>query len=946
MTFLGKVAQQIVDEHREGCDDVLVVFNNRRAGLFLQRELQKLCDRPFFLPRIIGIDDLVGELGGLRIVPHEFLLFELYDIHRSLTREPEPFEDFIALGEMMLGDFTEIDLYGIPADRILGNLYDLKKLGEWNLDEKQQTDFQKRYLEFYNSLHTYYKELHKRLEGRNEAYSGMAYRNLAEHIETMAGKLEEKNIYFVGFNALSRCESMIIKWFENQGIGRLICDGDDYYFSDTVQEAGHFLRQNAQRHKIDTRFGNNFAEGEKQIHIVNSPENVLQAKTAGAIIQKAGKGDWGSGSAIVLADEKLLIPMLNSLPSDIDAINVTMGLPFTMSGVHNMTCKTLALLANRHSGKFHHVDITNFFSDNIISRLLGTTAALSTVKDKLYADKTIYASADEIKAITRQIPNVEKIMFVFECDKGVEETLSVMKRLVSVVNESGCIETVVREQESLACLLQIVNYLEQIQEKYQHIQTIETLQRIYLRLASHHTIALYGEPLKEIQLLGVLETRNLDFERLIILSVNEGTLPSGRSSNSLIPYTLKRAFGLPTHEEKDAVYAYNFYRLIQRAREVWLIYSSDSEGMGKGEPSRFILQLRNEMASKNSNIKIDSFPVDVENRQQEKNTVDHAKKDERALQRLKEMAKRGFSPSALNRYRNCPMMFYLGDVVGVHETEELTEEVESNELGTFIHKLLCDIYSIDTDKRIRVETLSEALKKIPETAEEAFRSDVLKGRSDDGKNRLYLEVAKMEISHFLEREIKKLKEGHTIQMVLTDDKPITQPLPIGEPFADFPVNINGTTDRVDYYDGQLRVADYKSGGVKEDDLRMKKPILSLREPSDKWFQVMTYAWLYCRSSGYNGSFMTGIFPLRALSSDYIAATWFEAKTMDSTHIDQFEEILRDLITEILDPKADFLASPKKGTCDYCPFNKGCKRQDTGLATVRTTRKGDSQKEEL
>lgn len=931
MTFLGKVARQIVGEHPEGCDDVLVVFNNRRAGLFLQRELQKLGDKPFFLPRIIGIDDLVGELGGLRIVPHEFLLFELYDIHRGRTKEPEPFEDFISLGEMMLGDFSEIDLYGIPADRILGNLYDLKQLGEWNLDERQQTEFQKRYLEFYNSLHSYYKELHKRLEERGEAFSGMAYRNLAENIETLSEKLQEKHIYFVGFNALSQCESKIIKWFENQGVGKLICDGDDYYYNDTVQEAGLFLRQNAQRHNISTDFGSNFTEGEKIIHIVNSPENVLQAKTAGAIIQGSPKSEWGSGSAIVLADEKLLIPMLNSLPPSIDAINVTMGLPFNMSGVHNTTCKILALLANRRNEKYYHIDITNLFSDNIISRLLGTTTALTTVKNKLIADKTIYASVDEIRALAQQVPNAEKIMFLFECGKGVDETLSVMKRFVSVVNESGCIETVVREQESLACLLQIVNYFEQIQKKYQHIQNIETLQRIYMRLASHYTIALYGEPLKEIQLLGVLETRNLDFERLIILSVNEGTLPSGRSSNSLIPYTLKRAFGLPTHEEKDAVYAYNFYRLIQRAHEVWLIYSSDSEGMGKGEPSRFILQLRNEMASKIPNVKIDSFSVDVENRQQAKSIVDHAKKDERARKRLKEMAERGFSPSALNRYRNCPMMFYLGDVVGVHEVEELSEEVESNELGTFIHKILCDIYSIDADKRIRVETLSDALRRLPDTIEKTFKDEVLKGRSEEGKNRLYLEVAKMEISHFLRREIKKLKEGHTIQMVLTDDKPITLPLHLDLPFVNYPVNINGITDRVDYYDGQLRIADYKSGGVKEEDLRMKREIVSLRDPSDKWFQVMTYAWLYCRSSGYNGSFMSGIFPLRALSSDFIAASWLETKTMDSTHTDQFEQILRDLVSEILDPETDFLAAPRKNACEYCPFNKGCKNQNTEFA---------------
>lgn len=923
MSFLAKVAHQIFNEHRDNLDKVLIVFNNRRAGLFLQRELQKLDSRPFFLPRIIGIDDLVKELGGLRIEPSEFLIFELYDIHRLKAKAPEPFEDFIALGEMMLNDFSEIDLYCVDANKILGNLYDLKQLGEWNIDEKKQTDFQKRYLEFYHSLQYYYSELHKRLEGANKAYSGMAYRNVAEHIEKLAGKLNRSFIYFVGFNALSKCESTIIRFFEKQGNGKLICDGDDYYFRNKNMEAGLFLRQNAERHNIDTDFGNHFAIGNKKIHVINCPENVLQAKTAGSILKDSKNGSWSNNSAIVLADEKLLMPMLNSLPPNIDAINVSMGLPFSMCGIHNMTCKILTLLSKRKNNRFYHSDIANLFSDNIISLLLKSNKAHTKVSSWLYDNKIIFASVDEIRSITRLVPEAEKIMFIFETSPDTNCVLDTLLRLIGVINESRCLSSIVREKEALACLLQIVKHFKQIQERYDHIHSLDTLHRIYLRMAARRSIALYGEPLKEIQMLGVLETRNLDFERLIILSVNEGTLPAGRSSNSLIPYTLKRAFALPTHEERDAVYAYNFYRLIQRASEVWLIYSSDAEGMGKGEPSRFILQLRNELAPQMPNISIDCCSANVDNIQLYARNLDSAKKNEDTLLRLKAMAKRGFSPSAMNRYRNCPMQFYLGDVLGVSEQDELSDDVESNELGTFIHKLLCDIYSIDSDKRIRIETLSNVLKNLPETIDNSFKNNLLKGRSDEGKNHLYIEVAKLEISNFLKLEIEKLKKGHTIQIVLTDDKPIIQELPLDLPYVDYPVNINGTTDRVDYLDGLLRIIDYKSGGVKEDDLRIKKNIESPQEPSDKWFQVMTYAWLFCRSNNYDGKFSCGIVPLRALSSDFIAAYWNENKIMDISHIQQFEQLLRDLMAEMLNPLIDFVASPKKGACTYCPFKNMC-----------------------
>lgn len=923
MSFLSNVARQIVNDHPNGCDDVLVVFNNRRAGLFLQREMQTLGDKPFFLPRIIGIDDLIRELGGLRIVPHEFLLFELFDIHTKKIGNSEPFEDFISLGEMMLADFSEIDLYMVDAKSLLGNLYDLKQLGEWNLDQKTLSDFQKRYLDFYNSLIFYYDELHRRLIDRNEAFAGMAYRKVAEQIESLIGKVEERFVYFVGFNALSNSESAIIKCFEQRNMGRLICDGDNYYFSDVNQEAGLFLRQNALRHSINTDFDSFFAKNEKVVHIVNCPENVLQAKTAATIINNSENPSWGSGSAIVLSDEKLLMPMLNSLPSSIDAINVTMGLPFSLTGIHNMVCKILSLYSNSRNNKFYHTDISNIFSDNIISRLIHNTNALSEISQSLYESKVIYASPEEISQLAKDVSGAEKIMFIFESEHDVPSLLATLRKLVESLTQSGCLDSVVREQEALASLLLILNYFDEILTRYSPICHLETLQRIYLRLAPHRSIALYGEPLKEMQLLGMLETRNLDFERLIILSVNEGTLPSGRSSNSLIPYTLKRAFGLPTHQEKDAVYAYNFYRLIQRADEVWLVYSSDAEGMGKGEPSRFILQLRDEMAPRLSNIKIVNHSAEVDNKTCANSSLKNASKNERTQQRLKDMASYGFSPSALNRYRNCPLQFFLGDVLGAHEQEELSEDVESNELGTFIHKLLCDIYSIDEDKRIRIETLQNALKKLPNAVDNLFMNEVLKGRSNEGKNRLYMEVSKMELCHFLEKEIEKLKNGHTIQMVLTDDKPISQPLIISQPYVDYPINIQGTTDRVDYYDGQLRIADYKSGGVNEYDLRLKSPIDSPRDPSDKWFQVMTYAWLYCRNHEYSGTFLSGIFPLRALNSDFIPASWDEHTVMDSSHIDRFERLLCDLISEILNPETDFSATPKKGACDFCPFRKSC-----------------------
>lgn len=930
-SFLHSVAQRIWAEHQHDIEHVTVVFNNRRAGLFLRKELETMSDRPFFLPTVIGIDELVSQLGNQQIAPHEFLLFELFDIHRTLEgveRRFETFEEFISFGEMMIADFSEIDLYCVDAAHLFGHIQEHKRLGEWDVSGKPLTSFQEKYINFYGSLHTYYTRLRQNLEAEGKAYTGMAYRNVAEHIDSMIDRVDSSHIYFVGFNALSACERRIIDCCVRRGIGTLVCDGDAYYFGDESQEAGHFLRTNAERFPGIGGFKDHFALADKTIHIINCPENILQAKATGQIVHQLiinpEKKVAAHDTAIVLADEKLLLPVLNSLPGEVESTNVTMGFPYSFSGVNNLATNLLALYCNVRGEKFYHADITDVLSDNLIAKYLGTRDLYARITNAVNQSKIIRATRDDIASMLEGINKADTLLFLFDsATPTADDILTLMRRLFGLLAAEGVFESNTKEKESLACLLQTINYLEELQAQRAYISRIDTLQKIYQRLAQRRSVAFYGEPLQGLQLLGVLETRSLDFTNVIMLSVNEGTLPAGKSGNSLIPLSLKRLYGIPVFEEKDAVYAYNFYRLLQRADEVWLLYSSDAEGMGKGEPSRFILQIKNELAVRHPNIKVVEETVAAINKPTAQgDSRPPAAKDSKALLRLSEIALKGFSPTALNRYRGCPKQFFYSDVLGVRERQEVSEDLEANELGTFIHDTLKDIYLRDSDHIVRAATLENALAEIGAIIDNNFKDSILKGRSNEGKNHLYSEVAKMQISHFLKKEIEVLKKGTRIEISLVEDE-MKIPLALGPEPGGATASIEGIADRVDIVDGRLRIADYKSGSVRPDELTVSDAAPDPHEVPDKWFQVMTYAWLYSRKHAYRGPFTAGIFPLRALSSDFMAVSWEGKSELDYSDIERFEEMLRTLLAEILDPAVGFVARPDKTRCGYCPFARIC-----------------------
>ena len=943
--FLKETLRRIVAEHPEGLGDVTLVFNNRRPALFVKHYLREILDGTYFLPRTVVFDDLVDELGNTELVPNEFLIFELYDIHRRVNpADQRTLEQFMPMADMMLADFSEIDRYMVDVADLYGNLHDLKEIGEWQIDGRELTQFQKDYLRFYKSIYGYYTELRTLLESRGQAYYGMAYRAVAERIDSILDTRDDGMLYFLGFNALSKCEETIIKAYTRRGRARFVPDGDKYYFDDASQEAGYFLRKHHELSAVE-EFDEHFAAMPREINIVKAPDNVSQAKYAGNLLRDivSGGTDITVGdTALVLGDEGLITPVLNSLPDGIGQANITMGIPFTQSDMHSLALTVLSLYADSRADRqgrllFYHKDLTDLLGNRYIGSLTGWRKMAGDTKRYLTDRNVIYAGQKEIEAMFAELQtSMESISFLFGAEQSKPfEVLGVVKQLASCLTREGHIAEGSKERAAAESLLQVVEYIETLKTSVEAggsriipIDNTATLKKIYLRIAQRHSISFIGKPMSGLQILGVLETRCLDFRRVVLLSANEGVIPSSRSNNTLIPNSLKRHFGMPTYYERDAVYAYNFYHLLQRAEEVYIVSSNDGS---KDQESRFVLQLRAELAKRYADtVTVNELTVATSNRCCDKPLRNTVEKNADIMERLR--SKR-YSPSSLNSYISCPMRFYYENLLHIRQDDEISDTLESSDLGTVIHKCLEDIYKPFEHGVVERERLANEIDTVPARIETLLEQCFTNGRIHEGKTDLMRSVAISQVQHFLRRELEVLDQGHRIEIVQLEEvmeTPVQFALDgSGEPVE---VQFNTKADRIDRIDGQLRVVDYKSGRVKKEDVAVSvlDPSLWQKLP-EKWFQVMFYAWYYARLHGVTEPVVSGLCPLQHLGGDFMPATVGESPRLDGETLALFEQTLNNILTEIMDEQTPFVANRNK-YCDYCAIAPVCpKTGDAGSA---------------
>ncbi len=964
-SFLEKTVQHLCSKYGEGISDLCIVLPNRRAGLFMKTHFAKNLGQTFWAPEILATEDFVGLLAELEIADSTTLLFELYETVKTVSKDrAESFDEFSKWGQILLSDLNEIDRYLVDVEQLFGNLKDIKELETWSLNtEEGLTDFQKQYLHFWQSLGEYYHNFSKRLLDKHHSYQGLAYKIVAEHVEERVNKHPWKKIIFAGFNALNKAEEIIIEKLLNRGKAEIIWDTDSYYINDPKQEAGKFFRKYNEKGKLKKGASvtinnldknlivdeNLLATEKKKIIVIGAAKNVAQAKLAGNIVTDLQK-EYESlqNTALVLADENLLFPVLHSLPENILDINVTMGYPLKntpIAGyfdlVFDLHINAIKLSQGKAKYSFYHKELLSLLSHPytavLVSEVLGATRlSVKPIIKNIQDRNIVFAAKSTVEnIISEKQPELLHIFQpVFDYWQTPSDAIACISYLIETLKNSiiaqqaknGANKTNL-ELEYLFAYTKILKRIQALQLDYpESIIDITTLQTIFKQIVRGSTLPFYGEPLMGLQVMGMLETRTLDFENVILLSCNEDILPSGKTVNSFIPFELKRYFGLPTYSDKDAIFAYHFYRLLQRAKNIYLIYNTESDALGSGEKSRFLTQLLYELPKVNKQVVIEeklvSIPVNVSNT----SNVLSIPKTKKVVEKLIARAEKGFSPSILNIYRNCSLQFYFQAIAGLKEADEVEETIGADTLGNSIHEVLEILYQPFIGKKLTVADIKEMKQLVEELTIKTFEKEYSKSEISYGKNYLTVKVALKFLNNFLDSEIssiKKCEKAGTPIIVKALEQTLDTILSIGTQ----KVKLHGKADRIDTVGAAHHIIDYKTGKAEDKELKFTD-WLELKQDAGlaKSFQLLMYAWMYQKNNPIiKNNIVSGIITFRELSRGLKTVKINGSDLLDVEVLNNFEEQLIIILKEILDTETEFTQTPHIENCEYCAFKGICNR---------------------
>ncbi len=879
-----------------------VVLPNKRAGIFLKKALVELEQKPIIAPRILTIQEFITGLSPYQPVDELMLWFEFYQVYKQVYGDKaQIFDEFIKWAPAILQDFNEIDRFLVDAREVFTYINEVKKIEDWQLkpeSPKLITD----YLKFYASLYELYKGLVKRLNKKNLAYQGMIDRYVAEHIEDEQSDFEPQSIIFAGFNALTRCEEKIIKSLTDNKISQVFWDADAYYMKPDF-EAGKFLRKYQNIFK-DFKWVENHFEKAKQIEIIGVPGNSTQTQVVADLL--AEKNEAFEETAVVLNDENLLLPLINSLPDNISSFNISLGLPLGQLPVAQLFEQLLQIYIDYERYDKIAVDkLIEWLNHNYLTQILPKKIQLEneSLSVQLQKYKTRFMQVEVWEQFANNSNSfIQNLIPVQINVKGI------LNRFMFLINYLSDKNLGNLDQLALVRLEKLVNYLNSFVTQTGAIENTGSLQQLFNRLLRQERLAFEGEPLQGLQIMGILETRLLDFKHVILTSMNEGIVPEGKNERSIIPFELKRHFGLPMHTEHTAVIAYHFYRLLQRAEKITLLYNTDPNGLGAAEQSRFITQLENELnnevhhiTKKQINLSVDIIPSELQ----------VVEKDEFIIQRLKEIALSGFSASSLSAYMRNPLIFYKQKVLGLYPSEERLDAIPANTMGNIIHAIIEKLYKKYTGKILRSEDFEQILQQyetisLHEFITYTFGNDVPVNEDlIEGKNLIIFEIIKKNVKDILLLDKKNVQQGNRLEIVALEQR-----YQIKLPVSGCEVYIKGFVDRIDRFNGQLRVIDYKTGKVEMKNIQaVDLEQITQKKETEKLFQLLVYAWLYYKSE----HLQTSDLPLQAgiISPRYIKHGVFTAEingssAIDSSMLKRFENQLIALVSEIINPEIPFV----------------------------------------
>jgi hypothetical protein len=905
-TFLDSVLDEFTF-WKTNPEDCVFVLPSKRAGFFLKNLMAKKAGKTLLAPQILSIESFVEQISGIRYATPTKLLFSLYEAYLDQDgKDKESFFEFSKWGQMLLQDLNEIDRYLVDTDQFFRFLSSIQEIRHWTLDGSSTPMIDKR-VRFWKSLSPLYHRFKSSLESEGVGYQGQVYRKAVDRLPAYLDQYGGITHIFLGFNALNRSEERIIQEILKDGNARIYWDADPHYLDNPMHDAGLFIRQHKKSwaflRDVPLEGISNHLPSPKKISITGLPKSVSQSKFCGTLVESIRKEKKGnlSSTALVLGEESLLNPVLHALPGQLGSVNITMGYPMKDTPVAHLFGILFEMALGHTSRGFALREVLKVLSHPFLQNWFRSTGFdPGEASRTLIRENTFYVEFEDLKRF--RFPRALEPLLSLNTKSDPTDVIARCAALIEGLRPFYQEEGDPLSLEYLHHLHLLLNQLEELCRQYPFVNSLKSLRMLYDQLLEEDRIDFQGEPLEGLQIMGMLESRNLDFETVIITSVNEGILPSGKSNNSFIPFDVKKAFGLPTYKEKDAVYTYHFYRLLQRAKEIYITYNTEPDVLEGGEPSRFIRQLRSDpvlspyVRSSLATPKTGAIP-------QERQEIPKSKD---LLEKLRTKAVKGFSPTALSQYIADPLAFYRKNLLGIQESDQLEETIAANTFGTVIHETLECLYLPLVGEVLNKEHIAHMKQAAQTELHKTFQKHYLKGNPARGKNLIALEVMGKYLEMFFEMEVSRIRR-HQIRILGVEEKLRRGLGPI--PGLEIPVIVKGTVDRIEEVDGELQIVDYKTGRVEPGDLRIREwEDLRMDPTKSKAFQVLCYSWLIQGEAAYqNTGFKAGVFSFKRIASGF---QWYgrqlEKRTYDESIsaevLEQFEDSLKILVGEIFNPK--------------------------------------------
>lgn len=937
-TFTQKIAQYIHGNALD-LDSLTIVLPSRRMIKYIAKELFESYQRPIFAPKMITMNEWISELCPFNRIDSTRALVELYDVYQSQGKEIESFDDFMNWGATLLSDFNEIDRYLLDANDVFRNLADVKELENWNIDDwsfsnKELTETQKKFIEFWDQFPRLYQELNEKLASSKRAIDGKCYRYVADNLHSVFDT-EKTQILFAGFNALSASELSIIKQCHEMGRGHILVDSDEFYLKNKQHEAGRFLRDLTEHLQVkEIPFQQKHLVSKSlEINIIGCAQKTGQAKVAATELEKESNYSWKE-TLLLLADENLIESVINHLPKSIEKANITLGLPIKNTAIK--TWVELLFAFQEHQLKFstdaiYTPDLKSFAIHPFVLAILSEDEQqeISTFEQNLVKKNKVFFQLKNTSLSEKTRLILEKISSKWS---SWDDSMRIIRELNQFVY-SNLPENYLFEKAILEAFDQsLIDFENIISEGIPKI-SLKTFKKLFNQHWSGKSIAYHGNPLDGLQIMGLLETRGLDFKRIICLGFNEGNLPPTNPIQTLIPMDLRYYFGLPGPREKQGLFAHHFYRLLHHCEELTVTYLNSSQDIGNNEMSRYLMQIEKELAKENKHVSVQHSIYTLE--QNADNFTKSIQKTPEVIEQIAKVFARSTSASMLKKYIACPLDFYYQYVMDFGEEEQLEEEVQANTFGTFIHNTLEKLYGpfAQFDKEgnkksgitnITSLDIEKMLKDYPVILNEEFLKHFNGNKSafTQGKNLLSYKMADKMTKQFLKSERDFLAKQTDLVFIESVERKFEIDLELEIQGVNRKITLRGAADRIDRIGDKIRIIDYKSGKVESKDVKFGSrtkdfdAVVKSVKSTKHLLQLLMYAYFYHSENKKIATPKIISFVSKQKNGfDLICNDLFPLEKL----VEEFPSILTSIIEEAFDPAIDFEHDSEKfGTyCKYC-----------------------------